>query len=108
VAAAGNCALFLLFYRSWGAVAACGACLLLLTWLCVAPAAPSPPASHPPTPQSSLNRPREFRGPVTGLAGLEGYLLLASGNRIETCVLSRQAVACAYAVCLQSPRVCFY
>jgi cleavage and polyadenylation specificity factor subunit 1 len=31
---------------------------------------------------------REFRGPVTGLAGLEGYLLLASGNRIETCVLS--------------------
>lgn len=32
---------------------------------------------------------REFKGPVTALAGLEGYLLLASGNRIETCALSR-------------------
>ncbi|KAL4424540.1 hypothetical protein ABPG77_010120 [Micractinium sp. CCAP 211/92] len=31
---------------------------------------------------------REFKGPVTALAGLEGYLLLASGNRIETCALS--------------------
>jgi len=31
----------------------------------------------------------EFKGPVTAVAGLEGYLLLASGNRIETCAVAR-------------------
>ena len=32
---------------------------------------------------------REFKGPVTAVEGLEGYLLLASGNRIESCALTR-------------------
>mgnify|MGYP001811129282 CR=1 FL=1 len=53
------------------------------------------PPIHPPSPHPShpslVNRPprREFRGPITALSGLEGYLLLASGNRVETCTLSR-------------------
>lgn len=36
---------------------------------------------------------REFKGPVTAVSGLEGYLLLASGNRIETCAVARCAQA---------------
>lgn len=30
---------------------------------------------------------REFKGPVTALSTVEGYLLLSTGNRIETCIL---------------------
>lgn len=31
---------------------------------------------------------REFKGPVTGLATMEGHLLLSTGHRLETCTLS--------------------
>eukprot|EP00887_Chlorella_sp_A99_P001781 scaffold19.g1781.t1 len=31
---------------------------------------------------------REFRGPVTAVSTVEGYLLVATGNRIETCTLT--------------------
>lgn len=30
---------------------------------------------------------REFKGPVTGVSTVQGYLLLSTGNRIETCIL---------------------
>lgn len=35
---------------------------------------------------------REFKGPVTQVATLEGHLLLATGNRLETCTLSSTPV----------------
>lgn len=33
---------------------------------------------------------REFKGPITNIASVEGYLLLSTGNRIETCILKSQ------------------
>lgn len=33
---------------------------------------------------------REFKGPITNLTSVEGYLLLSTGNRIETCMLKSQ------------------
>jgi cleavage and polyadenylation specificity factor subunit 1 len=30
---------------------------------------------------------REFKGPITNIASVEGYLLLSTGNRLETCTL---------------------
>lgn len=33
---------------------------------------------------------REFKGPVTNISSVEGYLLLSTGNRIETCILKSQ------------------
>ena len=30
---------------------------------------------------------REFKGPITNITSVEGYLLLSTGNRLETCVL---------------------
>ena len=37
--------------------------------------------------QGRLVYAREFKGPVSGLSAVEGYLLLSTGNRIETCLL---------------------
>ena len=36
---------------------------------------------------------REFKGPVTNITVVEGYLLLSTGNRIETCILKSQKPA---------------
>lgn len=33
---------------------------------------------------------REFKGPITNITSVEGYLLLSTGNRIETCILKSQ------------------
>ncbi len=30
---------------------------------------------------------REFKGPITNISSVEGYLLLSTGNRLETCIL---------------------
>ncbi|WPT15031.1 Cleavage and polyadenylation specificity factor subunit 1 [Picochlorum sp. SENEW3] len=38
---------------------------------------------------------REFKGPVTNVTAVEGYLLLSTGNRIETCMLKSKRVEVA-------------
>lgn len=34
---------------------------------------------------------REFKGPITNISCVEGYLLLSTGNRLETCILKSAA-----------------
>lgn len=34
---------------------------------------------------------REFKGPITNISSVEGYLLLSTGNRLETCILKSGA-----------------
>jgi hypothetical protein len=62
----------------------------LFTYLCAstcAAALPRPPL--PPFKCVCVCLPRrDFRGPLTSLTTLKGLLLLATGNRIETCTLS--------------------
>ena len=61
----------------------------------------SPPTTAAPTC-------REFKGPVTAVEGLEGYLLLASGNRIETCALTRFPAGLACSACSTFNSACHY
>lgn len=52
---------------------------------------------------------REFKGPVTNVTAVEGYLLLSTGNRIETCMLKSKRMEVADAnVLFTLQRSAFY
>ncbi|KDD72028.1 hypothetical protein H632_c3980p0 [Helicosporidium sp. ATCC 50920] len=51
---------------------------------------------------------REFRGPVTALQSLEHNLLVATGSRLELCVLSSEAGAADAPPRFQLQRAAFY